>query len=187
MRTAVGAPIRLSALADPAPALAALERIFFESASRTEFASADERSAFFARWTSFYLERCRDDVWFWREPDGILSAYLTGCRDSAGAAPLYQSLPAYALFESSFVAFPAHLHVNCRGDRRNLGIGGRLIDVFAEECRRAGLTGVHVVTAPEARNVRFYQRAGFTERVLRAFSGRPLLLLGRRLMAESSV
>lgn len=180
-----GGPIRLIALPDRAPALAALERIFFESSSRTEFASEQERRTFFERWTSFYLDWHPEHVWLWMDPEDGFSGYLTGCLDSAAAEPLYNSLPSYGLFERHFREFPAHLHVNCRGARRNVGIGAGLVDTFIEECRAAGLAGVHIVTAPGARNVRFYERVGFTERVTGAYLGRPLLFMGRRLRAES--
>lgn len=180
-----GAPVRLSDLADTAPALAALREIFFESSSRTVFSSASERQDFCRRWTSFYLECCPDDVWFWRESGGSVVGYLTGCRESAGARRLYADVPGYAVFESCFADFPAHFHVNCRADRRGGGIGARLVECFVENCRRLGLAGVHLVTAPEARNVGFYQRLGFTVRLPRPFGGRSLLFMGRCLLAET--
>lgn len=180
-----GRPVRLTEFTDPASALAALEDIFFESSSRTSFASTAERNGFRERWTSFYLNQCRADVWFWQDADGTVSGYLTGCRDSAGAGPLFRDLPAYAVFETCFGAFPAHLHVNCRADRRGQGIGAALVEVFVSECRAAGLPGIHLVTAPDARNVGFYQRLGFTIRELRPFGSRSLLFLGRSLITET--
>ena len=180
-----GGPIRLTALPDRGAAVAALERIFFESSSRTEFASEQDRLSFFERWTSYYLDHRPEYVWLWMESDGGFSGYLTGCLDSAAAGPLYESLASYTVFEDRFAEFPAHLHVNCRSARRNVGIGAGLVDTFINDCVAAGVAGVHVVTAPGARNVRFYNRVGFTERVTRAYLGRPLLFMGRRLGAES--
>lgn len=185
--TLAGGPVRLSDLPDSAAALEALTAIFFESSPRTAFTSSQERQNFLERWTDFYLSHYPEDVWLWREDDGSFAGYVTGCRDSAGAEPLYQAVPGYAVFEDCFGAFPAHLHVNCRSDRQGRGIGARLVDRFAAECREEGLAGVHIVTAPTARNVGFYQRTGFTEQVLRDFSGRPLLFMGRRLRAEGGV
>ncbi len=176
-----GRLVRLTDLADPAPAVRALEEIFFESSSRTEFASASERERFYRRWTHFYLTRCQTDVWFHQDGQGDISGYLTGCRDSGAARDLFDELPAYALFETYFPAFPAHLHVNCRADRRGQGIGAALVEAFAADCRSAGLAGVHLVTAPGARNVGFYHRLGFTRRESRPFGNRTLLFLGRPL------
>ncbi len=177
-------PVRLSDLTDGSAAVAALTEIFFESSSRTEFSSPQERQNFLERWTSFYLKRYPEDVWFWREADGGFAGYLTGCRDSAGAAALYESVPGYAVFEDCFGAFPAHLHVNCRNERRNSGFGARLVEHFAASCREDGLAGVHIVTAPTARNAGFYRRIGFTEEVVRSFGNRSLLFMGRPLKTE---
>ncbi len=180
-----GGVVRLSDLADPVPALTAFERIFFESSVRTVFASEGERQSFFRRWTSFYLEQCPDQVWFWQDPQAGEIAYLTGCLHSADAGLLYRDVPGYALFESQFPDFPAHFHVNCQSEWRGRGLGARLVEHFMEECRRVGARGVHLVTAPEARNVGFYQRLGFTVRQTRPFGSRSLLFLGRCLMTET--
>ena len=94
-----GGPVRLSDLASPTAALEALTAIFFESSSRTAFTSSQERQNFLERWTGFYLTHYPADVWLWRETDGGFAGYLTGCRDSAGAAPLYEAVPGYAVFE----------------------------------------------------------------------------------------
>lgn len=173
--------IRLTDIPEKGPAVAALTDIFFQSSSRTSFATAAERTAFLARWTAYYLDHCPDDVLLWREADGSITGYLTGCRDSAGAIPLHDGLPGYTVFADCFAAFPAHLHVNCRPDRRGRGIGAALIEAFASDCAGAGLAGLHIVTAPSARNVQFYARAGFDHRVDRAWAGHPLLFMGRRL------
>jgi GNAT superfamily N-acetyltransferase len=180
-----GGPVRLSDLVDPAPALTALREIFFESSSRTVFSSEEDRQAFYRRWTSFYRERCPDDVWFWQDASGTFAGYLTGCRNSAEAQPLFAEVPGYAVFESCFAEFPAHFHVNCRADRRGHGLGARLVETFVEDCRRTGLTGLHLVTAPDARNIGFYQRLGFTIRLTRPFGTRSLLFMGRSLKAET--
>ena len=185
MTVAGGGSIRLSDLTDPAPALTALREIFFESSSRTVFSSESERGGFFRRWTAFYVEQCPGDVWLWRDSGGDFAGYLTGCRSSAEAGPLFTDVPGYAVFQSGFVDFPAHFHVNCRADRRGLGLGARLVECFIEDCRDAGLAGVHLVTAPEARNVGFYQRLGFTVRQSRPFGSRSLLFMGRCLLAET--
>ncbi len=177
-------PIPLSDLTDPAAAQAALTEIFFESSSRTEFSSPQDRQNFLERWTSFYLKQYPQDVWFWRELNGEFAGYLTGCRDSSGATALFESIPGYALFEDCFEEFPAHFHVNCRNERRSSGFGTRLVEHFAALCRADRLAGVHIVTAPTARNVGFYQRIGFTEQVTRSFGTRSLLFMGRRLWTE---
>lgn len=169
--------VRLSALPDREAALAALEDIFFLSTLRKDFASAAERAGFFRTWTGWYVERAPDDVWFALDGDGTILGYLTGCKDSAGAVDLARIIPKYEVFADRFAAFPAHLHVNVRPGFRDHGIGRALVDRFAEDCRADGLPGLHLVTGVFARNVAFYQRAGFIDATQRG----PLLFLGRHL------
>ncbi|NUB04695.1 GNAT family N-acetyltransferase [Azospirillum sp. Vi22] len=169
--------VRLPELPDREAALAALEDIFFLSTLRKDFASAAERDAFFRTWTGWYVERAPDDVWFALAEDGAVIGYLTGCKDSAGAVDLARIIPKYEVFADRFAAFPAHLHVNVRPGFRDHGIGRALVDRFAEDCRADGLPGLHLVTGVFARNVSFYQRAGFTAATQRGallFLGRPL-------------
>lgn len=169
--------VRLPRMPDRAAALAALEEIFFLSTTRTAFASPQERADFFRTWTGWYVERAPADVWFALAEDGAIIGYLTGCKDSAGAGDLARTIPKYDVFADRFAAFPAHLHVNVRPGYRDHGVGRSLVDAYAEDCRADGLPGVHLVTAVFARNVDFYQRAGFTDALQRG----PLLFLGRRL------
>ena len=168
---------RLTALPDRGAALAALEEIFFASTTRTEFASTAERADFLATWTGWFVDEAPRDIWMAVKADGQAVGYLTGCKDSAGSVELAWRIPKYEIFADHFAAYPAHFHVNVRPGWREHGLGRRLVDSFAEDCRDDGLPGVHLVTAVFARNVEFYQRAGFTDACQRG----PLLFLGRRL------
>lgn len=169
--------LRLTETPDRAATLAVLEEIFFLSTTRTEFASTEERAAFLTTWTGWYVVNAPADVLLAIAEDGQIVGYLTGCRDSAGAAELARTIPKYEVFADRFAAYPAHFHVNVRPGWRDRGIGRALVDAFAETCRQAGLPGVHLVTGAFARNVDFYHRAGFTEGTQRG----PLLFLGRPL------
>lgn len=168
---------RLTDLAERAAALAALEEIFFLSTTRTDFASAEDRAAFLRTWTGWYTGEAPQDILVALAEDGAVVGYLTGCRDSAGAAELARTIPKYEVFADLFPAYPAHFHVNVRPGWRDRGIGRLLVDGFADDCRAAGIPGVHLVTAAFARNADFYRRAGFTD----AHQRGPLLFLGRRL------
>jgi GNAT superfamily N-acetyltransferase len=169
--------LRLTELSNRTAALRALEEIFFLSALRSGFASGEERAAFFRTWTGWYIDHAPADVWFALDGAGVILGYLTGCKDSAGAGGLADTIPKYGLFADLFADFPAHLHVNVRPGHRDGGIGRRLVDRFAADCAAGGVPGVHLVTGAEARNVAFYKRAGFTD----AHPRGPLLFLGRRL------
>jgi GNAT superfamily N-acetyltransferase len=171
--------LRLDALsgAERDQALAALERIFFASSLRKNFADAAARATFFAVWTGWHIKEAPQDVLLWRDPDdgddraGKWSGYLTGCRDSAGATELFEKIPLYDRFSDLFAAFPAHLHVNVDEVCRGRGVGAALVDAFARDCK----TGVHVVTGSQARNRAFYRRCGFTTEIERG----GLLFMGR--------
>lgn len=170
-------PVRLTDLTDPAGARAALRAIFFQSTTRTAFDDDAARDRFFATWTGWYLDHAPRDVWFL--PDGAdgYAGYLTGCRDSAAVDGPGRVIPHYGVFADLFPAFPAHLHINLAPAFRGRGLGRRLIDAFAADCRADGRAGVHVVTGAGARNAAFYTRAGFTHAVERG----PLLFLGKTL------
>lgn len=171
---------RLTDLPDRGGALAALEEIFFASSTRTEFASDTERAAFLAGWTGWYVAEAPRDIWMAMAGDGLVVGYLTGCKDSAGTPELARRIPKYEVFADRFAAYPAHFHVNVRPGWREHGLGRRLVDRFTADCRADGLPGVHLVTAVFARNVGFYQRAGFTDACQRG----PLLFLGRSLAPD---
>lgn len=165
---------RLSRLssAEREESLTALESIFFAASLRKSFADAAARAAFFAAWTGWYVQEAPHDVLLWRdEASGTWAGYLTGCRDSAGAAELFQTIPLYDRFADLFGRFPAHLHVNIDEARRGRGIGAALVEAFAADCG----TGLHVVTGAAARNRAFYRRCGFTFEVERG----GLLFMGR--------
>lgn len=172
--------LRLDALsgADRVEALTALERIFFASSLRKNFPDDAARAAFFNVWTGWYVKEAPQDVLLWRDPDcGGWSGYLTGCRDSAGASALFQTIPLYDRFCDLFAAFPAHLHVNVDEARRGQGVGAALVAAFARDCK----TGVHVVTGAKARNRAFYRRCGFTAEVERG----GLLFMGMNGASEN--
>jgi len=150
----------------------AIVDIFFASTTRTSFADEGERKRFLDRWTGWYLTEGIDWVRLAVGADGRIEGYLAGCPDSAGAAALFDAIPRYHLFADLFARFPAHLHVNVAEDARGRGVGAALVNAFADEIG----TGVHIVTAANARNAAFYARNGFSQRVEREgllFLGRP--------------
>jgi ribosomal protein S18 acetylase RimI-like enzyme len=48
-----------------------------------------------------------------------------------------------------------------------MGLGGKLVDTLTSAVAREGACGLHLVTGPNARNVSFYRRQGFTDEVER--------------------
>ena len=155
--------------------------IFFLSSPTQAFASPDERAAFLERWTGWYRDEAPGLIGAALAADGTVAGYLTGCHDSRAAKRLYGDIVSYAAFEDLFAAYPGHFHVNCHPDHRGQGVGTRLAEEFIHGCGKAGLSGVHIVTAEGARNIAFYRRLGLDDIVTRPWQGRDLVLMGRRL------
>jgi GNAT superfamily N-acetyltransferase len=157
-----------------------VERIFFETASRT-YEPGPARDAFRDRWLGRYLVD-GDVVLLAVTDDGRVAGYLVGALENPAGQARFADM---AYFRGDFrelcARFPAHLHINLTADFRSLGIGARLIEAFAVRAAAAGAGGMHVVTGKAQRNVRFYQRCGFTECGTTLSSGHELSFLGREL------
>jgi len=105
-----------------------------------------------------------------------------GCADSLKAeSSLKSGLPSYSLFADFFAQYPGHLHINLHPDYRGQGMGAQLISAFVRELSKRKIRGVHLVTAPEARNVSFYRQNGFDFEATRTWHDHPLLFIGREL------
>lgn len=60
--------------------------------------------------------------------------------------------------------YPAHLHVNVRQGFRGQRVGERLVEMFCERARAAGVRGVHAgVSAENTRARHFFAELGFKE------------------------
>ncbi len=60
--------------------------------------------------------------------------------------------------------YPAHLHVNVQDGFRGQRIGQRLVEVFFERARDAGVRGVHAgVSAENLRGCHFFEQLGFIQ------------------------
>ena len=164
--------VRWKELTDSERLLHALDAVFFEASATKSFAGEAERQAFRERWLGKYLADEPEWAYAAIARDGTLAGYLVG---SLGAPNGFED------FAAANADYPAHLHVNLAPAYRNRGIGAKLIAAFAADAGHAGAKGVHVVTSADARNVRFYERAGFREVARTHLGGRDLVFLGRRL------
>jgi GNAT superfamily N-acetyltransferase len=158
---------------------AAIDAIFFEASNTKSFESDEVRAAFRERWLGAYL---RDDsrfAYLAMTSAGDVAGYLVGSISDPASAQSPRSGGGDA-FRDVSREYPAHLHVNVAPAYRSRGIGGRLIDAFIADARRAGAEGVHVVTGTDSPNVRFYDRNGFRE-IARGGPARTLVFLARAL------
>jgi GNAT superfamily N-acetyltransferase len=158
-----------------------VEDIFFEASGRT-FEAGPERDAFRERWLGRYLDRGTDEVFLALTTDRVVAGYLVGDVRDPAKQPRFDDISYFrAEFAGLCRQFPAHLHINLAPAFRSRGIGAQLIEAFAERASTAGAAGMHVVTGAGMRNVRFYERCGFSERAGIAWNGRPIVFLGRKL------
>lgn len=157
----------------------AIEAIFFATAARTYVAGA-ERDAFIERWLGRFLACERDVLLVALDPAGAVAGYLVGTFDNAAASPRFADMPHFREHFADLCAdYPAHLHINLGADHRGAGLGTRMVHLFAELVREAGLPGMHVTTGRGMRNVGFYLRCGFAELGVLERNGGAMLFLGR--------
>jgi GNAT superfamily N-acetyltransferase len=160
---------------------AEIDAIFFEASATKAFASEEERGAFRTRWLGRYLEHYPEWAYLALGSDGAVAGYLVGSLDDPARTPLFSDIAYFERWKELTAGYPAQLHVNVAPGSRGHGAGGRLVEAFVEDARRAGAPGVHAVTARGLRNVGFYTRNGFREAGFLAINGRDLLFLARRL------
>jgi len=177
--------IALRALPDGrmAPEVAAqVDAIFFGASMRRDFVSPAERAAFRERWLGRYLRGGSDVVLVAEDRAGTVAGYLVGAVEDPAEQDRFSDIGYFrAEFRALCRRYPAHVHINLAPAFRNRGIGGRLIAAFAMRAAAAGAPGMHVVTARDARNVRFYARCGLAELGTAPWNGRQVVFLGKPL------
>src|SRR5262245_50966579 len=160
---------------------AQVEAIFFEASGRRGFASPEARVAFRERWLGRYL-RGGDVVLVAEHRQGTVAGYLVGAVEDPADQDRFADIGYFrGEFRPLCRRFPAHLHINLAPAFRSRGIGASLIAAFAARAAEARAPGLHVVTARDARNVRFYARCGFAELGAAPWNGRQLVFLGKPL------
>jgi len=175
--------VRIEPLGDDATqeTLAAIDRIFFASSRRQVFADDAERGAFREQWLGRYLLHDRQHAFIARAEAGAVAGYLIGSLDDPAVAPRFADIGFYARVADLTARFPAHLHINLDAAWRSQGVGARLVERFACHATKSGVSGVHIVTGAEARNVRFYDRCGFEPMRELDWMGSRILFMGRSL------
>lgn len=158
---------------------AAIDAIFWETTTSPP-TTATERHAFHDLWLGQYLRIDPALVFVAIDEHSAVGGYLVGTFANLATSPRFAALPYTQAFATAVTRFPAHLHVNLTTSWRGRGVGGLLVDAFADRVAAAGLPGFHVITGAAARNVPFYTRANFQE-IARTTNarGNTVLFLGR--------
>lgn len=152
----------------------------FVSASSINFKNDEEKNDSFKKWTDYYLENHPEWIYI-AVKGGQCVAYLMACPVSADAESLFHEFKSYDLFKDQFGKFPAHLHINTHESLRGLGIGAKLIERLCSDLKIKDTEGLHIITSPDSKNVRFYEKLGFSFHLQRDFKDFKLLFMGKDL------
>lgn len=159
-----------------------IREIFFQTTARKSFKDDLERENFFHIWTDYYLMKEHPGKTLIAVSDDEIVGYLSYCTDSVLAKNHFQpNIKSYRVFEKHFRHYPAHLHINLSPKAQGLGIGSQLIDECVRALNRENITGVHIVTSPDSKNVNFYEKNNFLFQEAELFNGSKLLFMGRKL------
>lgn len=154
-----------------------IQQIFFESSTKTHFASLTEKEQFMYKYLGLYVEMY-PEFFFVAEVDHELVGYICGAPETL--TPFFLSKqPHLGQFSSEYLHFPAHLHINLSEGARGNGLGGKLVEKFCSELNKINISGVHIITSPKARNTHFYKRLGFS--FVKENSSNSLLFMGKKL------
>lgn len=156
-----------------------IEEIFFEASSLKNFSSPERKAAFYKRWCKDYQVFYPDEFFVMMDEE-FVQGYLSGCRDSKASLSKLE-VPGPIIFADLFSEFPAHLHINFHSSVRGKGLGSKLVNDYIERLKESHCPGLHLITSPEALNVPFYDRLGFSYQVEREFNGMKLLFMGKKL------
>lgn len=165
-----------------AEVLPQFRHIFFESSSIQDFVTDEAKRNFWERWTGYYFAYEIEQIYLYFAGKH-LAGYLTGCLDSLRALRMEEDKnPSLKQFEDMLVQFPAHLHMNFHRNFRGKGYGTQLVQAFLAQTDLLKMN-VHIITAPDMPNVLFYEKNGFTQKLLRQWRGYDLLFMGRAFKA----
>jgi ribosomal protein S18 acetylase RimI-like enzyme len=156
-----------------------VDEIFFESSPKKSFTSAAERDAFKFKYLDWYAQNCPQYFLVALGEKSEVLGYICGVADTRSHPDLSSLHPWFHIFEDCFSLYPAHLHINCAESARGRNIGSTLLAVFENYLRSDGVIGVHLVTAPQARNVGFYDKNGYNFTKINHWKENALLLMGK--------
>lgn len=155
-----------------------MREIFFESSLRKDFKDETERELFFQKYLGYYLKHYPDLAFV--AFDKKVLGYVVGALHSDDPE-LEKLQPHLNSFRQHFLSFPSHLHINCHHEARGQGIGRKLVLALEDELKKRQVSGLHIMTSPDAANKNFYSSLGFHDQILQDFRGVSILLMGKAL------
>lgn len=173
--------VRLTEIDNTPTLMSGLDEVFYAASNTKAFASELVRQEFRERWLGRYIAHDANHFYVACADDDSVAGYLAGCLDDPAQTSRFSDIPYVPHFAELTGLYPAHLHVNLRADVRSQGTGTALVSRFLGDARQAGAPGVHVVTSRGARNVRFYNRNGFSEKGAFGEGAREVVFLAKPL------
>ena len=130
----------------------------------------EERAAFVEHWIRPYRELRPDWTWV-AVCDKAVIGYLTGCPDTLAfederrrafdPAPDSRDFFPEAERLKLWTEHPAHLMMSVAAEYRGMGAGGKLLDAFFAQLRRAKVPSAHLVCGPNSHS--FFGKMAFRE------------------------
>jgi ribosomal protein S18 acetylase RimI-like enzyme len=147
------------------------------------------RELFLDAFATYYTDVASSYLWL-AEDNGTVIGYLMGCADTHDYNVWYHAnikrvawravtLRYRGLFNRMTIdyirrhlrlrvpyldlsAYPAHLHINTRADKRGNGVGAALMNVYLDQLRNENISGLHLETTGENTiAVPWYEKLGF--------------------------
>lgn len=156
-----------------------VNRIFFESSSKTHFKNQSAKEEFQYKYLDFY--KIFFPQFFFILCGERPLGYVCGVPDLLKTHRLFELSPHLHAFKNLYKRYPGHLHINMSPESRGKGYGQELINKFVEAIKNAGGSGVHIITDPKAKNVSFYQKCEFNFSEKSIYKKSELLFMGKRL------
>jgi ribosomal protein S18 acetylase RimI-like enzyme len=161
--------------------LESIETIFFNTSSKTDFASDFEKKQFKKKYLDYYLENYTEYFYVSIDNDVVIG-YLCCCPNTLKDDYFKNTFKYYHCIQNDkLLDYPAHLHINLTEKCRGRGIGSKLIEALNHDLVVRGVEGVHIFTTPENNNVHFYRKNLFCDELTVEYHNQNLLFLGRKI------
>jgi ribosomal protein S18 acetylase RimI-like enzyme len=159
-----------------------VEDIFLESSAIKQFTSNKEREDFLYKYLRYYKETY-PELFFVASREHQVLGYICASRSTKSDIKLINALKHLSLFNYYYASHPAHLHINCHAGARGLGLGSQLLLHLEKELIAQKIGGLHLITSPNARNVGFYRKNGYTDEY-KAQQGEVTFLLMGKILSQ---
>lgn len=154
-----------------------IKNIFFEASSKKDFRDEEHKEEFFTRWCGNYLRYYPESFFLYLDQDNQTVGYLSAVFDTMSSLAKFD-YPGERVFLDHYKRFPAHLHINFSEKVRGLGLGSQLVLHVIDNLKTQKISGLNLITTPDALNVKFYERLGFDFTEVKNHNGHDLLFMG---------